>query len=128
MNKVEHDYEVIFVDVGQGDATLIRQLSNMNSVLIDAGVANPVLSILKQSAELEGIFITHWDKDHIGGMPAVIDWIKDLHQRAVEVFVNRQVQSSDISKRLRKTLDEALENRTIIFRMAYKEFPQQAKL
>lgn len=128
MNKVEHDYEVIFVDVGQGDATLIRQLSNMNSVLIDAGVANPVLSILKQSAELEGIFITHWDKDHIGGMPAVISWIKDQHQKAVEVFVNRQVQSTDISKRLRKTLHEALRNGTIIFRMAYKEFPEQVKL
>ncbi len=128
MNKVEHDYEVIFVDVGQGDATLIRQLSNMNSVLIDAGVVNPVLSVLKRSAELEGIFITHWDEDHIGGIPAVIGWIKDQHQKAVRVFVNRQVQSTDISRRLCQTFDEALENKTIIFQMAYKEFPKQVNL
>ncbi len=128
MNKAQHDYEVIFVDVGQGDATIIHKLSNRHSVLVDAGISNPVLSVLKQSAEFEAIFITHWDKDHIGGMPAVINWIEDQRQKAVEVFVNRQTQSSDISKRLRKTLDEARENKTIIFRMAYKEFPQHVEL
>ncbi len=128
MVKIQYDYEAIFIDVGQGDATLIRQLSNMHSVLIDAGVVNPVLSVLKQSAELEGIFITHWDKDHIGGMPAVINRIKDQTQNVVEVFVNRQFSSSNISKRLRKTLDEALGNGTIISSMAYKEFPKQVKL
>ncbi len=128
MVKIQYDYEAIFIDVGQGDATLIRQLSNMHSVLIDAGVANPVLSVLKQSAELEGIFITHWDKDHIGGMPAVIKWVSNQNQREVEVFVNRQFPSSNISKRLRKTLEEALGNGTIISSMAYKEFPKQVKL
>ena len=128
MNKVEHDYEVIFVDVGQGDATLVRQLSNMNSVLIDAGVANPVLSVLKRGAELEGIFITHWDKDHIGGMPSIIRWLSNQNQKAVEIYVNRQPQSTDISKRLSKTLDEARESGTIILKMAYKEFPGQVPL
>jgi len=128
MSKAEHDYEVIFVDVGQGDATLIRQLSSMNSVLIDAGVANPVLSVLKRGAELEGIFITHWDKDHIGGMSAVISALSNQNQKAVEIYVNRQAQSTDISKRLSKTLDEARESGTIILKMAYKEFPGQVQL
>jgi competence protein ComEC len=128
MGQIQYDYEAMFIDVGQGDATIINQLSNMHSVLVDAGVPNPVLSVLKHSAELEGIFITHWDKDHIGGMPAVINWIKDQRQKAVEVFVNRQVPSSNISKRLRKTLDEARESETILFRMAYKEFPGYVEL
>ena len=128
MHKAQHDYEVIFVDVGQGDGTLIRQLSNRHSVLVDAGVANPVLSVLKQSSELEGIFITHWDKDHIGGMSAVIKRLSNQNQKEVKVFVNRQFPSSDISKRLLKTLDEALRNGTIIHSMAYKEFPKQVKL
>ena len=61
-------------------------------------------------------------------MPAVINWIKDQRQKAVEVFVNRQFPSSNISKRLRKTLDEALGNGTIIHSMVYKEFPKQVKL
>lgn len=46
MNKAQHDYEVIFVDVGQGDATIIHKLSNRHSVLVDAGIPNPVLSRL----------------------------------------------------------------------------------
>ena len=128
MGKIQYDYESVFIDVGQGDATIIHKLSNMHSVLVDAGIPNPVLSVLKQSAELEAIFITHWDKDHIGGMPTVINWIKDRHQKAVKVFVNRQFPSSTISKRLRKTLHEALGNGTIILSMAYKKFPKQIKL
>lgn len=118
MNKVEHDYEVIFVDVGQGDATLIRQLSNMNSVLIDAGVANPVLSILKRSAELEGIFITHWDKDHIGGMPAVISWLSNQYPKAVNIYINLQNGTTKIVKNLRRTLDEAYNNGTVSIKLA----------
>lgn len=115
---MEHDYEVIFVDVGQGDATLIRQLSNMNSVLIDAGAANPVLSVLKRSAELEGIFITHWDKDHIGGMPAVISWLSNQYQKAVNVYINLQYGTTKIVKNLRRTLDEAYNNGTVSIKSA----------
>ena len=107
MDKIQYDYEAIFIDVGQGDATIIHKLSNRHSVLVDAGVANPVLSVLKQSAELEAIFITHWDKDHISGMPAVINWIEDQRQKAVEVFVNLQYATTDIAKTLTRTLDEA---------------------
>ena len=107
MNKAQHDYEVIFVDVGQGDATIIHKLSNMHSVLVDAGVANPILSVLKQSAELEAIFITHWDKDHIGGMSAVIKWLSNQNQKEVEVFVNLQHATTNIAKTLTRTLDEA---------------------
>ena len=118
MNKVEHDYQVIFVDVGQGDATLIRQLSSMNSVLIDAGVANPVLSVLKHGAELESIFITHWDKDHIGGMSAVIEWLSNQYQKAVNVYTNLQYGTTKIAKNLRRTLDEAYNNGTVSIKSA----------
>jgi len=113
MHKAQHDYEVIFVDVGQGDGTLIRQLSNMHSVLIDAGAGKPVLSVLKQSSKLEAIFITHWDKDHIGGMPGVISWLSNQHQKTVNVFINLQDTSTDIAKKFRRTLEEAYNNGTI---------------
>lgn len=113
MNKVDHDYEFIFVDVGQGDATVIHKSSNMHSVLIDAGAANPVLSVLKMSAELEGIFITHWDKDHIGGMPAVISWLSNQHQKAVTVYINLQCGTTKVDKNLKRTLDEAYNNGTV---------------
>jgi beta-lactamase superfamily II metal-dependent hydrolase len=118
MGKIQYDYEAVFIDVGQGDATIIHKLSNMHSVLVDAGVANPVLSVLKQSSELEGIFITHWDKDHIDGMPAVIDWIKDQAQNVVEVFVNLQHTTTKIAKRLTRTLDAAYNDRKIELKSA----------
>ena len=75
MVDVQYDYEAIFIDVGQGDATVINQLSQMHSVLIDAGASTPVLSVLKQTNRLEAIFITHWHADHIRGMPSVIKWL-----------------------------------------------------
>jgi len=107
MGKIQYDYEAIFVDVGQGDATIIHNLSDMHSVLVDAGIPNPVLSVLKQHAELEAIFITHWDKDHIGGMSAVIKWLSNQNQKEVEVFVNLQHATTNIAKTLTRTLDEA---------------------
>lgn len=110
---MEHDYKAIFVDVGQGDATIIYKLSNMHSVLVDAGVANPVLSILKQGAELESIFITHWDKDHIGGVPAVIGWLANQYKKTVNVYINLQYGTTKIAKNLKRTLDEAYNNGSV---------------
>jgi beta-lactamase superfamily II metal-dependent hydrolase len=128
MDKDKADYKVIFVDVGQGDSTIIYKLSNMHSVLIDAGSASPVLSQLKETSELEGIFITHCHNDHIAGIPAVVGWLQGNNKKDVGVYVNRQVQSSKISKRLAITFDEARENNTIILYPAYKEFPQRMAL
>ncbi len=113
MGKIQYDYKVIFIDVGQGDATLIHQLSNMHSVLVDAGIAKPVLTALKQSTQLKAIFVTHWDKDHIGGMPAVINWLSNQYWKGVDVFINLQDTSTKIAKILSRTLDEACENGTV---------------
>ncbi len=118
MGKIQYDYEVIFIDVDQGDATLINWLSNMHSVLIDAGIPNSVLAILKQSAQLEAIFITHWDKDHIGGIPAVIRWLSNQYRKGVDVFINLQDTSTNPAKRFRRTLDEAYKDGTIIIKPA----------
>ena len=121
MGKIQYDYEAIFIDVDQGDATIIHKLSNKHSVLVDAGNPNPVLPVLKQHAELEAIFITHWDADHIGGMPAVIDWIEDQTQNIVEVFVNLQHTTSKIAKRLTRTLDAAYNDGKIELKPACKD-------
>ncbi|MBC8431531.1 MAG: MBL fold metallo-hydrolase [Desulfobacterales bacterium] len=118
MGKIQYDYEVIFIDVGQGDATLIHQLSNMHSVLVDAGIATPVLTALKQSTQLKAIFVTHWDKDHIGGMSAVINWLSNKYQKAINVFINLQDTSTNSAKRFMRTLDQAYNDGTIIIKPA----------
>lgn len=68
--------EVSFLDIGQGDATFI-ELPNGVQVLIDGG---PDASILRELSSIMGFFdrsidmvvATHPDKDHIGGLTAVL--------------------------------------------------------
>ncbi|MEP7308197.1 MAG: ComEC/Rec2 family competence protein [Acidobacteriota bacterium] len=71
-----------FLDVGQGDAALIR-FPRGAAVLVDAGgltgsrfdlgdrVVAPVLRILGVR-RLDAVVLTHGDPDHVGGFPSVI--------------------------------------------------------
>ena len=67
--------EVHFLDVGQGDATLI--LSDGHAMLIDAGNNNKGTAVQnylqKQGVKkLDYVIGTHPDADHIGGLDVVI--------------------------------------------------------
>jgi len=70
--------EVSFLDVGQGDAILIN-FENHYQILIDSGISNKkILSELSQVMPaqdrfLEVVIATHYDKDHVGGMRAVLE-------------------------------------------------------
>ncbi|MBQ3708721.1 MAG: MBL fold metallo-hydrolase [Clostridia bacterium] len=71
----EHDVRLVFLNVGKGDAILLR--IDGFSWLIDTGVASTVPVVLGACEELgvthlEGIFLTHTDNDHIGGLRAVL--------------------------------------------------------
>jgi competence protein ComEC len=64
--------EVHFVDVGQGDAILIKAPNNKN-LLIDTGnlsTAYRLKNYLKEQrvSNLKGLFITHLHPDHVGGL------------------------------------------------------------
>lgn len=66
--------EVHFIDVGQGDAVLIRSPSGQN-VLYDGGRAQgEVLAYLEAQGvtSLELVVASHADADHIGGLEAVV--------------------------------------------------------
>ena len=67
------------IDVGQGDATLIRQ--GDAAMLIDAGTAeggDKVVAYLKQQGieRLDYVIATHAHSDHIGGMTRVLKAFK----------------------------------------------------
>jgi competence protein ComEC len=65
---------VVFLDVGQGDAALIRSPDGA-SVLIDGG-PDPELAARKLAAlgvhRIDILVATHPHKDHVGGLPVVL--------------------------------------------------------
>lgn len=73
--QVEGELKVHFIDVGQGDCTLIQTESQ--NILVDAGErgnGNTILSYLESQNvdELDLVVATHPHSDHIGNMPEVL--------------------------------------------------------
>lgn len=66
---------ITVMDVGQGDSIVIRE--GAASLLVDAGVDDAALDALVRNnvAYLDGVVITHWDKDHWGGLPSIMQRI-----------------------------------------------------
>ena len=69
-------FQVSFVDVGQGDATIIQ--AGSHSMLIDAGTnasTNALINTIKSDGinNFDVVVGTHPHEDHIGGMDAVIN-------------------------------------------------------
>lgn len=76
-SKTERDLEVRYIDVGQGDSTLVL-LPDGKNMLIDAGTNSGAKSLVKElkSSGIEKIdylIATHPHEDHIGGMDNVIN-------------------------------------------------------
>jgi competence protein ComEC len=65
--------EVIFFDVGQGDAVLVRSFEG-RAALIDAGGNSNILDHLRawHVDSLDLVITSHPHRDHIGGMPTVL--------------------------------------------------------
>lgn len=81
-------YEVHFVDVGQGDATLIR-FTNGKTMLVDSGderardnLTNYIDNVFFRKGKkiFNYVVLTHGDSDHMGNMAHILD------RYAVEVF------------------------------------------
>lgn len=95
--------EVHFIDVGQGDATLIK--CGEHAMLIDAGDDTKGTTIQnylqKQHVEqLDYLVLTHPDADHIGGAPVIITKFE-----ISEVFVSNYKRDSKSYEKLMQALD-----------------------
>lgn len=77
VNYYEKSIEVHFIDVGQGDCTLVT-LPNGETLLIDAGdndYGTEIVQYLKDLSilKLDYVIATHPHADHIGGLDKVIE-------------------------------------------------------
>ena len=73
-------YEVHFIDVGQGDATLIRY--ERTNVLVDTG-GNLYIDLAKECLikyfnrlkieKIDAVFLTHLDYDHYGALNSLVE-------------------------------------------------------
>jgi len=77
----KNDLEIIHIDVGQGDSTLIISPSG-KTMLVDGGqngkgkkVVVPLLEKLGIQ-HLDYVIATHYDSDHIGGLDEVLKFLK----------------------------------------------------
>lgn len=98
--EVSENLEVHFLDVGQGDCTLIR--SGEHAMLIDGGNNNKGVEVQeylesKGIEKLDYIIGTHPDADHIGGLDVVLNQ-----------FENDELLIPDVSKDTR-TYEEVIE-------------------
>lgn len=71
----KENLEVHFIDVGQGDATLIRQ--GEHAMLIDAGDNSKGTAVqaylqMQNIEKLDYVIGTHPDSDHIGGLDVIL--------------------------------------------------------
>jgi Predicted hydrolase (metallo-beta-lactamase superfamily) len=95
--------EVHFIDVGQGDATLIT--CDGHSMLIDAGDDSKGTAIQnylqKQKIQkLDYLILTHPDADHIGGAPVIITKFE-----INKVFVSNYEKDNKTYQKLIQALD-----------------------
>jgi competence protein ComEC len=73
--QVGESIRITFLDVGQGDAVLIRSPEGQTA-LVDAGWSSPVTSLRALDVdEIDLLVATHPHADHIGGMVDVINSI-----------------------------------------------------
>ena len=66
---------VLYLDVGKADCTVLTD--GAHTVLIDCAEADDgetLLSVLKENriSQIDLLLVTHFDKDHIGGVPEVL--------------------------------------------------------
>lgn len=110
--------EVHFIDVGQGDATLIT--CGKHAMLIDAGddtKGTAIQNYLQKRSikKLDYLILTHPDADHIGGAPVIITKF-DIDK----VFVSNFEKDTKTYEKLIQSLDnKRLKSRTPIVGSKY---------
>ena len=107
--------KIYFVDVGQGDCTLIQTPSN-KTILIDGGGSefgnfdvgeSTLLPYLldRRIKKIDYILISHFDSDHIGGLFAIIENLK-----VGNIIISKQGEKTENLKKFANLLNSKKTN------------------
>lgn len=108
----ENNIKINFVDVGQGDATLITTPWHKN-ILIDGGGSldtesfdvgkNILIPYLlnKNIKKIDYIIVSHFDSDHVGGLLSVMEKLK-----VKNVIIAKQIENSENYEKFLKIVKE----------------------
>ncbi len=103
-------FHIYFLDVGQGDAILIKTPDN-SQILVDGGKGGKVIEELGEvmpyfDRSLDMMVATHPDADHIGGLPAVMkkyevggflyNGVKAMKGEYVELLKDVREENADV--------------------------------
>ena len=104
ISSIIEDMEIHFIDVGQGDSTLIK--CGNQSMLIDAAddsKGTAIQNYLKKQGieKLDYLILTHPDADHIGGAPVIITKL-DIDT----VFMSDFEKDNETYRKLIQSLDD----------------------
>jgi len=121
------DYEITFINVGHGDASLIVDLGTSQQVLIDIANFTSVNAFINYQ-NLQAIFITHWDADHIAGLPGLLARLLQNNISGIPLYLNKQSARTATSRRLRAALRDAVNDGAINLKPACSDIDMPISL
>ncbi|MDD3383188.1 MAG: DNA internalization-related competence protein ComEC/Rec2 [Bacilli bacterium] len=121
--------EVSFIDVGQGDCTLINYKNNLGNILIDTGgssyydyATKRIIPYLKAKGikSLDYVIISHDDFDHNGALPSLLTnfKVKKVYNR--ENFETIKIKNEKIININNKDYSNNNDNSLVIYLKACK--------
>ena len=155
-----NNLKIHFIDVGQGDSTLITTPNGKN-ILIDGGGddnydvgKNILLPYLldRGITKIDCMIISHFDKDHVGGLLIILEEIKvdkviigkqyqnsEQYEKFLQIIKNKRIQVKQVLKgdkiNIEKDvkinilfpekeliIENSLNNNSLVFKLEYKEF------
>jgi beta-lactamase superfamily II metal-dependent hydrolase len=106
------DFKFVFFNVGHGDATLISNSNTCESILVDAKRSDCIIRELEDNKFLlRAILVTHWDADHVDGIPGLLNFLRDRKEQ-IQFFSHKQSKKNESYRKFRFFLDEAKEDNT----------------
>ena len=113
--RLPGELNVTMLDVGQGECVGIETREH-HVYLVDAGSTSKkktgqyqIIPWLKYigTRRVEGIFITHWDEDHISAVGELLDWSKSSRVKIRRIFLPDAALKDEALETLQQQIEEA---------------------